>query len=304
MPLRASMLLVLALLAAGCGFKHEPTGLLPAYPQTVRDALGREVVIDQAPKKIVSLDPGMSAAVAELGAKKLLVGRSGKETYPKSIMKVPIMTTTDGTPDVRALKKAQPDVILAPASMLPTLAEVNALQLKVGAVVYVVGGDSVAQVQDAITSLGLILARPDQGRKMAGDIQSQVDAVTHALAGQQPVKTFVDIGFLYTIDPGTMPSDLLRLAGGVNVAADGDSSQALTPAELQQAAPEVWLSVAGSGATLADLKHRQSLASIPAVQNGHVVEIPESVLYEDGPRVGLSLARVARALHPGLTISQ
>ena len=214
------------------------------------------------------------------------------------------MTTTDGTPDVRALKKAQPDVILAPASMLPTLAEVNALQLKVGAVVYVVGGDSVAQVQDAITSLGLILARPDQGRKLAGDIQSQVDAVTHALAGQPPVKTFVDIGFLYTIDPGTMPSDLLRLAGGVNVAADGDSSQALTPAELQQAAPEVWLSVAGSGATLADLKHRQSLASIPAVQNGHVVEIPESVLYEDGPRVGLSLARVARALHPGLTISQ
>src|SRR5207248_859587 len=91
MPTRLILLAALALLCASCGFKQEPTGVLAAYPQSVRDALGHEVRIDAAPSKIVSLDPGMTAAMYELGAQKLLVGRSGAETYPKQAMHLPVM---------------------------------------------------------------------------------------------------------------------------------------------------------------------------------------------------------------------
>jgi iron complex transport system substrate-binding protein len=302
MPLRALLVIALALAAGGCGFKHEPTGALPAFPQTVRDAIGREVVIDQAPKGIASLDPGMSSAMASIGARQLLVGRSGQETYPQSIMKVPVMLSADGKPDIKALRKAVPDVILAPASLVPDKASAQALERKVGAVVYVVGGDSVSGVEDDITSLGLITDRPDQARKVAGDIQQQVSAVQQAVAGQPEVKTFVDLGFFFTIDNGSMPADLITLAGGSNVAAASDTSQRLTASQLGRLAPDAWISVSGQGATEKQLKRRKSTASIPAVQQGNVTELPQSVLYEDGPRVGLSLARVAKALHPDVTI--
>jgi iron complex transport system substrate-binding protein len=304
MPLRALLVIALALAAGGCGFKHEPTGALPAFPQTVRDALGREVVVDTAPKRIVSLDPGMSSAMPSIGATKLLVGRSGKETYPQSIMKVPVMVTDDGRPDVPALRKAEPDVILAPASMLPTKERVNALQLKVGAVVYVVAGDSVSGVEDDITSLGLITDRSDQARRVAGNIERQVAAVQQAVQGQPQVKTFVDVGFFFTIEPASMPADLIRLAGGTNVAAEADTSQRLSASQLRELAPEAWISVKGQGANQKQLQGRKSTASIPAVQQGNVTELPQSTLYDDGPRVGLSLAAVARALHPDVTISQ
>ena len=50
MPPRLSLplLLALALLSSSCGFKHEPLGNLPAFPQTVRDGLNRVARTQQA----------------------------------------------------------------------------------------------------------------------------------------------------------------------------------------------------------------------------------------------------------------
>src|SRR4051812_47060019 len=80
--LTVPLLLALALMGSSCGFKHEPLGDLPAYPQTVRDGLNREIHVDTAPKRIVSLDPGMTSALYAIGAGNLAAGGSGQESYP------------------------------------------------------------------------------------------------------------------------------------------------------------------------------------------------------------------------------
>jgi iron complex transport system substrate-binding protein len=304
MPPRLSMplLLALALLSSSCGFKHEPLGDLPAYPQTVRDGLNREIRIDTAPKRIVSLDPGMTAALYSIGAGKLAVGGSGQESYPAAAVKLPDMLTGDGEIDVKAVRQAAPDIVLVPASLAPTTDDVNKLQLRVAATVYVVRATSVAGVSDDISSLGLMTDHADRARAVANRIQSAVDAVTKAVSSQPRVKTFVDVGLRYTIEPGAMPSDLIRLAQGENVAAEANPSGPFTIAELTAAAPEVYLSLTGLGATLADLRRSKELARLPAVQQKHVTEISQATLYEDGPRVADALREIARALHPGITI--
>ena len=294
------LLLALALLSSSCGFKHEPLGDLPAYPQTVRDGLNREIHIDTAPKRIVSLDPGMTSALYSIGAGKLAVGGSGQESYPAAALKLPDMLTGGGEIDIKAVRRAAPDIVLVPASLAPTTDDANKLQIRVAAAVYVVRATSVAGVSDDISSLGLMTDRADRARVVATRIQSAVDAVTKAVSSQPRVKTFVDVGLRYTIEPGAMPSDLIRLAQGENVAAE--ASGPLTIADLTAAAPEVYLSVAGQGATLADLRRSKKLARLPAVQQRHVTQIPQATLYEDGPRVADALAEIARALHPGITI--
>ena len=65
---------------------------------------------------------------------------------------------------------------------------------------------------------------------------------------------FVDRGYFYTIPGDGLAANLIGLAGGMNVAADADVSTPLTPAELRQAAPQVYLAVAGSGVTLQGLR--------------------------------------------------
>lgn len=301
MPTRLTLLALLALLCSSCGFKQEPTGVLAAYPQTVRDAINHQVRVDSAPHKIVSLDPGMTEAMYALGAQKLLVGRSGAETYPKKALKLPVMVQA-GKPDTKAIIKAGPDVVLVPESMVPTVADVDALQRKIAAVVYVVGGNSVAQIENDITELGLITDHASAGRTLANGIQTSVASIQAAVAGQPPAKAFVDVGFFNTIDPFGITADMLRLAGGQNVASDANTSQPLTAAQLASLAPDVYISQHGPGATLAELKHHKGTASIPAVTLGHVVQLPGAVLNEDGPRVAAALAKIAKALHPDATI--
>ncbi len=295
-------LLALALLTASCGFKHEPLGDLPAYPQTVRDGLNREVVVDAAPKRIVSLDPGMTSALYSIGAGDLAVGGSGSESYPADAVKLPDMLTGDGTIDIKAVEQAKPDIVLAPADLVPTRADADRLQLRLGALVYVVRATDVAGVQSDIGSLGLMTDHADRARVVSGHIQDGVDAVRKAVSSLPKATTFVDEGLRYTIDPGTMPSDLIRLAQGENVAAEANPNAPFTIAELVATAPEVYLSVANQGATLAELQHNPKLSGLPAVQQKQVPQIPQAVLDEDGPRVADALAQIARAIHPGVTI--
>ncbi len=304
---RVTALALIVLLCSSCGFKPEPTGALPAYPQTVRDALGRQVHIDTAPRRIVSLDPGMTAALYRIGAEKLLVGRSGLETYPKQSFHLPVMTT-GGQPDLKQIQHAQADVVLVPESMVPTAADVDKLQLKAAAEVYVVGGNSVNQVENDISAMGLITNHANAARALSGAVSAAVGRVQQSVASEPAVGTYVDVGLVtgatFTIDPGSMTGDLVRLAKGTNVASEVSPSQSVTFAQMATLAPDVYLSEQGQGATLTDLRKHKDTRTIPAVQNRRVIQLPASVLNEDGPRVALALAQIAKALHPDATAPQ
>jgi iron complex transport system substrate-binding protein len=304
---RVTALALIVLLCSSCGFKSEPTGALPAYPQTVRDALGRQVHIDTAPRRIVSLDPGMTAALYSIGAEKLLVGRSGLETYPKQSLHLPVMVT-GGQPDLKRIQHAKADVVLVPESMVPTAQDVDRLQLKAAAEVYVVGGNSVNQVESDISAMGLITDHADAARSLAGAVTTSVARVQQSVAGEPPASTYVDVGLVtgatFTIDPVSMTGDLVRLANGTNVASEVSPSQPVTFAQLAALAPDVYLSEQGQGAMLSDLRKHKATRTIPAVENKRVIQLPASVLNEDGPRVAVALARIAKALHPDATVPQ
>jgi iron complex transport system substrate-binding protein len=301
---RVTALALIVLLCSSCGFKPEPTGALPAYPQTVRDALGRQVHIDTAPRRIVSLDPGMTAALYRIGAEKLLVGRSGLETYPKQSLHLPVMVT-GGQPDLKQIQHAQADVVLVPQSMVPTAQDVDRLQLKAAAEVYVVGGDLVNQVENDIAAIGLITDHADTARALAGAISTSVGRVKQSVASETPTRTYVDVALVtsgtFTIDPASMTGDLVRLANGINVASEVSPSQPVTFAQMAELAPDVYLSEQGQGAMLSDLRKHKATRTMTAIESKRVIQLPASVLNEDGPRVAVALAQIAKALHPDAT---
>jgi ABC-type Fe3+-hydroxamate transport system substrate-binding protein len=101
-----------------------------------------------------------------------------------------------------------------------------------------------------------------------------------------------------------MTGDLVRLANGTNVASEVSPSQRVTFAQLAGLAPDVYLSELVQGATLSDLRKHKTTRTIPAVADKRVIQLPASVLNEDGPRVALALAQIAKALHPDATAPQ
>lgn len=80
---------------------------------TIRDHLGREVPLDRAPQRIVSLCPSQTETLVDLGAGERLVGRTKFCIHPEAIVKD--IPEIGGTKQVRMadLDALAPDLILA-----------------------------------------------------------------------------------------------------------------------------------------------------------------------------------------------
>jgi ABC-type Fe3+-hydroxamate transport system substrate-binding protein len=101
-----------------------------------------------------------------------------------------------------------------------------------------------------------------------------------------------------------MTGDLVRLANGINVASEVSPSQPVTFTQMAELAPDVYLSEQGQGAMLSDLRKHKATRTMTAIESKRVIQLPASVLNEDGPRVAVALAQIAKALHPGASAPQ
>jgi len=287
------MLPVLAV-AAGCGFKSEPTGAVAPLPVRVQDGAGRTVTVDTRPARIVSLDPGLTAWLYALGAGPRVVARSGAETYPKAALKLPAIGH-QGAADSGRILAHRPDLVIAPFGL--SAANAASLARAVKAPVYVAGAPTIPTVQHDVLALAGLLGVPQRGQMLVHRMRGQLRAVHDAVAGEHAVRVFVDQGAFVTIDPGSIAASEIAAAGGKNAAGCEDSSHPLTRAQLVKAAPGVYLAVPGT-TTLADLRSDPATRRLPAVRSGNFHLVSAASLEDTGPRIAAAVRRLARILHP------
>ena len=294
-------LVVLALVTTACGIKSEPTGVLPAFPQTSSDGYGREVEVNTAPQRIVSLDPGLSQTLVALGLGSRLVGRSGQEG-PHFKRGIPVALNAAGQPNLKELKKLQPDLVLATPTVESTPAAADALATSIGGEVYVSNPSSVRSVENDLQQIGALTDTRDRAQQLVDQIAAAQRRVARAIHGQQAVPVFVDLGFRHTIPPTGLAANLISLAGGRNIASQTPDGQPASTDTLKSGAPQVYLVTDTSGLRLKDLRKSAAIRSLPAVMSGNVFVVPLSMLSEGGPGTAMALSTLAHDLHPGLPI--
>jgi iron complex transport system substrate-binding protein len=296
----AAPLLVLALTVAGCGFRPEPIGTLPSFPQTVQDGAGRSVTVKAQPVRIASLDAGLTESAFAVGAGTDVVAATGREAYPAAARHLPRATARTGGPDLAALRRLRPDLVLVPDSL--GSAEVATLSRTLHTPVYVAGAGTVGAIEHDVAGIGLLTGNAARGREIVAHMQARTAAVRRAVAGQPSVPVFVDEGFFYTIDPHGLLSSLITMAGGVDVASDAQAGRPYPVSRLRSEQPEAYLAVSGRGTTLAGLRKSRATLSLPAVRDGRFTLIDQRALTDSGPRVIATLRQIARALHPSLPL--
>ncbi|MBU4557430.1 MAG: ABC transporter substrate-binding protein, partial [Actinobacteria bacterium] len=102
---------------AGCASSEDSTKPVAdspavAFPVTVTDDAGREVTIESAPERIVSLAPANTEIVYALGLLDKLVGVTTYDDYPAQVADIAKIGDFV-TPNIEAITAAQPDLILA-----------------------------------------------------------------------------------------------------------------------------------------------------------------------------------------------
>jgi iron complex transport system substrate-binding protein len=196
--------------------------------------------------------------------------------------------------DVRAVRRTHPDLIIGAQDTNER--DLSRAASVTHAKVYTAPGDSIRQVERAITQLGLLTDTPVSARRLVQRIENRRHQVADRLARFAEVSVFVDVGFLNTVPDQSLIGDVLREAHGTNVIQNATEAGPVDIPDLLRLDPQVYMATSDAQVTLKDLR-RGRLRKLRAVKNGRFV-IANADLLQPGPRIGDGLVQVARLLHP------
>lgn len=274
-------------------------GLLADTTQSLAIRLEKSTVRG-VPQRLVSLAPSLTEVVFALGLGERLVGVSAQCNFPEAARDLPKMGSFIA-PMVEAIVAARPDLILA----VPSPGNRNPVESMrgLGLDVLVVDPATLADIRAMMVLLGDRLGRSDAGRALVETLDRQIESVQHRLRDRVPRTVLLAVGRapLMAAGTGTVQDELLRLAGGRNVAAEAGSGWPRLSLEAAiAAAPEVIID-----ATMGDERDSTQgrefwggFPTLPAVREGRVYSYAADELLRPGPRIGAALEQLARRIHP------
>ncbi len=283
MSARLAALALVAVLAT-------PVAAGGGFPLTLRDALGRAVVIPRPPARIISLAPSVTETVFAVGAGGRLVGVSNAETFPPEARRI---TPVGGVSlDFERIARLGPDLIIGVAGLQrPQLEQLVAR----GFPVFAVDPRSVRETLDTILVIGRVTG--SDAAPLVARLRREAGVITASVAGLPRVSVYVEVWGqpFVTTGRGTYLDDLIRLAGGRNVFGDLRDWPTVAEEQIIARAPQaILLTYPGQKVVLG----RRSWASVPAVRRGRVYVLDSDLASRPGPRVVAGLREIADALHP------
>ena len=282
-----------------------PTDAPSYYPVTITDQLGREVTIEQDPQRIITAYYITSSLLIALDLDDRIVGIENnpekRAIYGLSapqLLELPQIGTAKEL-DVEAVMALEPDLLVLPMklkSIVPTLEEL-------GLTVLIVDPEDQARLNGMIQLVGQATNRSDLAESILSWIASQQEFLEEALQDVQMPTVYLagNSSMLKTAGDAMYQADMIRLAGGANVAAAIEDTYwaEIDYEQLLAWDPEYIILAAEATYTVDDVLADPNLASCKAVVNGNVYRLPNKAEAWDSPVPGSILGAVwlANILH-------
>jgi len=283
-------------------------------PLILDDGVGRQVMLAQPAQRVIALSRGGLEIVLALGGN--VAGHPSLRgiALPEAVRSLPMVGDVV-TPNLEVLMQTAPDLIIAPAQAHGDVAErLKVLQTPL----YLSRVKSVTHALRTIRDIGALLNADPQAATLCASLERQLAEARMTIPlGSQPrtVLLFGTSQSFFVIAPHTFAGDLLRLAGGENVAtaimrrqtgAPGTEMEylPLSLEDLLQVDPEVIAVVSHGDPELVTAALNNELGIHPAwrtlsaVQQGRVRVLPAELLSSDaGPEFPKALRLLIEVVH-------
>jgi iron complex transport system substrate-binding protein len=275
-------------------------------PTVITDQLGRTVTLKTThPQRIVSLAPSHTETIYALGLSDRLVAVTDYCNYPPEAKEKPSVGGFS-TPNIEEVVAMNPDLVLATeihqAEIIPQL-EAR------GLTVVAVNPTTIDEVIESMTLIGKVTGAEKEAASLVADMEKRVKAVTDK-TGNLPEAQKPRVLYIVWHDPlmatgtGTLHDELIRTAGGINVAGDLEGYATISLEAVIAANPQVLMAGIGMG-TGEDLPYQfittdERLGETDARQNGRVYAIDTDLVGRPGPRIVEALEQFAGFIHPEL----
>lgn len=276
----------------------------PAFPRTVIDGLGREVVISEPPQRIASVTLGSDEILLEIIGPDRLLGVTYLATDPgisNVADQLDDIPYTDLSGDPEYLISLDADLVILAAYNNP--AALDQL-LDANVPVFVLAEfNTLDNVRANIRLLGRVTGEETRAEALITDMDIRLMAVQEAVAGQEPVRVLYYEPGGITYGPGSTVHEIITLAGGVNVIGEADlGPYPLVDTEfILSINPDVillgaWLSTETDPTDL--FMTDAALSTLRAVQTGRVYPIRTAHMTNVSHYTVLGVEDIARVLYP------
>jgi len=268
----------------------------PGYPLTITDFLEREITIEKAPERIVSLAPSTTEILFALGAGEKVVGVTDYDDYPEEVKKLPKVGGFKG-PNMEAIAAQNPDIVFA--SSLSGKSSMEALE-NLGIPVVVLEAKGIQEIYKSIEILGRITGTAAEGEKLFNEMKSKLDTIKEKVSGLSKPKVFyiVDLNGNYTAGKGTFIDELINLAGGLNVAGEAEGWVQYSVEKIVEQNPDIIITAPHAG-DINSIKTATGYKETEAVKNDRVFVVSDdNIISRASYRIVQGLEEIAKYLHP------
>jgi iron complex transport system substrate-binding protein len=297
--LSLALLLVLALVAAGCGqdgAKSDAAGPAAqgdAFPVTLDTPAGK-LTLDQRPTRIVSMSPTATEMLFAIGAGGQVAAVDSNSNYPGEAPKTDLSAYE---PNLEAIAGYNPDLVVDsddPGDLAAGLGKlaIPALQQPAAKTL----DDSYAQLDQ----LGRATGHLPEATRLAATMRAEIDKIVAAGRPERHLTYYHELDKnLYTATSKTFIGQLYAQLGMKNIAdaadKDGSGYPQLSAEYIVKADPDL-IFLADTkccGQTARTVAARDGWDDLTAVKTGGVVELDDDVASRWGPRVVDFLKTVA-----------
>lgn len=278
------------------------------YPITVTDHAGRNVVIEKEPQKLVSGYYISTSLLIALGLEENLVGIEAK-AEKRSIYRLSAPELIDlpnvGTAkefDLEGCAALEPDLVILPMKLKNAAETLEGL----GIDVLFVNPENQDLLNEMINMIADATDTADKAESLLAFTSAQEDFLAETLAGAETPSVYLagNSSMLSTAGNAMYQSDMIRLAGGINVAAETEDTYwvEIDYEQLLAWNPDYIILASDASYTVEDVMSDPNLTKCAAVENGKVYQIPDKAEAWDSPVPGgiLGALWLANILHGDL----
>jgi iron complex transport system substrate-binding protein len=273
-----------------------------SYSNTLRfkDEVGREVILPFHPKRIVSLAPNITEILFSLGLDEEIVGVSIHCNFPEKA-RSRVQVGSYISLDFERITFLQPDLIIATGAG-NTREMVDRLK-KLGFQTFVIYPKNFNDILQSIGHIGQVVNRDREARGILEGMRKRSQRVIELSRNLPRPKVFIQIGDapMVTVGKGSFADDLIRLAGGENIAGkEKEVYPRFGMEEILKRSPEVVVisSMNPKGDYQKVLQEWTRWKTLPAVKNSRIHLMDSDLIDRPSPRIIDGLEELARILHP------
>jgi len=275
-----------------------------SFAQWVTDEVGRRVNIVPAPQRIVSLAPGITETLYELGLDREIAGVTGYCNWPPQARRKPRIGGFTN-PSIEKIVSLKPDLIIATAdgNRKDTVSQLE----RIGLPVYVTNPSDTDKILKSILHIGEITRRRDSAAKLTEKLRARLNNISAQIKNKKKPRVFFQIGLepVITAGKGTLINEVIERAGGLNIAGGDTARYPRYSAEgLMAGAPDIILfaPMAHDREFAAVKKFWQQFPGIPAVRNNRIYPVNTDLISRASPRLFDAVETMALIFHPDIKI--